>query len=234
VTERPIPSPLLLNAVRGSLRPVRPYLPAPLRALALLPVGIVLVVGIPALWTPRPNLALLGNFAGWGLSALQMLLGLGLVGLALHDAVPGQELSRRALAAVILLGVLLFLALTVTSEWLAPVPLRRRVWVHEAIGCFRMAATWGVPAFAIAAGLSLRASPTRPLVASAVCGLGTGLMTDAGMRLFCGVSTISHVLVGHGAAILLLAVLGALVGAVADRLPRLPTRGSFLGRSDGA
>lgn len=218
MAERRIPSPVLLSAVRGSLRPVRPYLPPSLRALALLPVGVVLLVGIPALWGPRPNLGLLGGFAAWGLSALQMLLGLTIVGLALREAVPGQELSRRTLAALVLLGVLLFLALTLTSEWLAPVALRRRVWVVEAIGCFRMAAMWGVPALAIASWPTVRASPTRPLVASAVCGLGTGLMTDAGMRLFCGVSTVSHVLVGHGAAILLLGALGAFVGAVADRL----------------
>ena len=218
MAERRIPSPLLLCAVRGSLRPVRPYLPPSLRALALLPVGVVLLVGIPAFWGPRPNLALLDDFAAWGLSALQMLLGLTLVGVALREAVPGQELSRRTLAALVLLGVLLFLALTLTSEWLAPVALRRRVWVVEAIGCFRMAATWGVPALAIAAWPTVRASPTHPLVASAMCGLGTGLMTDAGMRLFCGVSTVSHVLVGHGAAILLLGALGALVGVVADRL----------------
>jgi hypothetical protein len=218
VVERRIPSPLLLSAVRGSLWPVRPYLPPSLRALALLPVGVVLLVGIPAFWSPRPNLALLGGFAAWGLSALQMLLGLTIVGVALREAVPGQELSRRTLAALVLLGVLLFLALTLTSEWLAPVALRRRVWVLEAIGCFRMAAMWGVPALAIAVWPTVRASPTRPLVASAVCGLGTGLMTDAGMRLFCGISTVSHVLVGHGAAILLLGALGALVGAVADRL----------------
>jgi hypothetical protein len=218
VAERPIPSPLLLSAVRGSLRPVRPYLPPSLRALALLPVGVGLLVGIPAFWSPRPNLALLGGIGGWGLSALQMLLGLAVVGLALREAVPGQELSRRTLAVVVLLGVVLFLVLTLTSEWLAPVALRRRVWVVEAIGCFRMAATWGVPALAIASWPTVRASPTHPLVASGVCGLGTGLMTDAGMRLFCGVSTVSHVVVGHGAAILLLCALGVLVGAVADRL----------------
>jgi hypothetical protein len=218
--DRWVPSPQLLGAVRGSLRPVRPYLSPSVRALALLPVGIVLLVGIPAFWSPRPNLALLGGFAAWGLSALQMLVGLSVVGLALREAVPGRELSRRTLVALVVVSALLFVALTLTSEWLAPVALRRRVWVIEAIGCFRMAATWGVPALAIAGWLTVRASPTRPLVASAACGLGTGLMADAGMRLFCGVSTVSHVLVGHGAAILLLIVLGALAGFVVDRVRR--------------
>lgn len=218
MAELRVPSPRLLGAVRGSLRPVRPYLSPWLRALALLPVGVVLLVGIPAWWGARPNLALLGGFGGWGLSALQTLLGLTVVGLALRDAVPGQELSRRTLIALFALGVLVFSALTLASEWLAPVALRQHVWALEAVGCFRIAATWGIPALALVAGFTVRASPTRPVVAGAACGLGAGLMTDAGMRLFCGVSTVSHVVVGHGAAVLLLVLLGALVGAVTDRL----------------
>ncbi|PYQ05339.1 MAG: hypothetical protein DMF82_08755, partial [Acidobacteria bacterium] len=208
--------------MRGSLRPVRPYLPPSLRALALLPVGVVLLVGMPMLGGARPNLVLLGGVASWGLSALQMLVGLIVVGLALREAVPGRELSRRELFALVVGGALVFLALTLTSEWLAPVALRRRVWMLEAVGCFRMAASWGVAALAIAAWLVVRASPTRPWVASAACGLGTGLMTDAGMRLWCGISTVSHVLLGHGLAILLLVVLGALAGLAVDRLRASP------------
>ncbi len=92
----------------------------------------------------------------------------------------------------------------------------------EAVGCFRMAVSWGVPALGIAAWLVVRASATRPWVASAACGLGTGLMTDAGMRLWCGISTVSHVLLGHGLAILLLVVLGALAGLAVDRLRASP------------
>ena len=166
-----VPPPPLLGAVRGSLRPVRPYLPPSLRALALLPVGVVLLVGMPMLGGARPNLVLLGGVASWGLSALQMLVGLIVVGLALREAVPGRELSRRELFALVVGGALVFLALTLTSEWLAPVALRRRVWMLEAVGCFRMAASWGVAALAIAAwekgGLRRRAAePARwPFVA---------------------------------------------------------------------
>jgi hypothetical protein len=217
LTERRLPPPPLLAAVQGDLAAVRPYLSPLLRTLALVPVGIALLVGIPALWSPRPNLALLGGLGGWGLSALQGLVGLVVVGLALREAVPGRELSRRTLSALVLAGVAVFLGLTLTSQWLAPVALRRRFWTAEALGCFRMAATWGVPALGVAASLLLRAAATRPVIAGAASGLGVGLMADAGMRLFCGISTISHVVVAHGAAILLLMALGALAAAVADR-----------------
>lgn len=218
MTERRLPPPLLLGAVRGDLTPVRPYLPPLLRTLMLAPAGFALLVGIPVLWSPRPNLALLGGLAGWGLSALQTMVGLVVVGLALREAVPGRELSRRALGALVLAAMFVFLGLTVTSQWLAPVALRRKVWAAEALGCFRMAATWGVPALGVAGSLVVRAAATRPVIAGAASGLGVGLMADAGMRLFCGISTISHVVIGHGAAILLLTALGALAAALADRV----------------
>jgi len=218
VTERRLPPPLLLVAVRGDLAPVRPYFSPRLRTLTLVPLGVALLVGIPAVWSPRPNLVLLGGLGGWGLSMLQTLVGLSVVGLALREAVPGRELSRGALGALVVTTMLLFLGLTLTSQWLAPVALRRRVWVAEAVGCFRMAATWGVPALGVASSLVMRAAATRPVIAGAASGLGTGLMVDAGMRLFCGVSTISHVMVAHGAAILLLMALGALAAACADHV----------------
>lgn len=228
MAERRLPPSATLTAVRASLRPVRPYLPPLWRALALLPVGLFLLVGLPLLWGPRPNLSLLGGLGSWGLSALQMLAGLTVVGLALREAVPGRELSRRELLVLVAGGVLLFFALTLTSEWLAPVALRRKVWLHEAVGCLRMATSWGVPALAFAVLLVARASPTRPLVATAACGLGIGLMADAGMRLWCGVSTVSHVLVGHGAAIVVLVAVGALAGLGVARW-RLPSPPSKIG-----
>jgi hypothetical protein len=217
--ERRVPPPRLLGTVTGNLRPVRPYFPPLWRTLALLPVGIVLLVGIPIALGLRPNLPLLGRLGSWGLSTVQMLAGLGIVGLGLREAVPGRELSRRALLGLAAGAFALFVAVTLASAWLAPVPgYAPPVWVYQAIGCFRMAASWGLPAFAIAALLVMRAAPTRPLVAVAACGLGTGLMVDAGMRLWCGVSTVSHVLVGHGAVIVVLVAVGALAGLALDRV----------------
>jgi hypothetical protein len=221
MAERRLPPPRLVGTVDRDLRPVRPYLPPSVRALLLLPLGIVLLAGMSTLWGVRPNLPLLGSLGSWGLSVVQMLAGVAVVGLALREAVPGLELSRRALLALVAGAVLLFLSLTVTSEWLAPVALRP-AWALEALGCFRMAARWGVPAFFVAALLILRASPTRPWIAGAACGLGVGLMVDAGMRIWCGVSTISHVLLGHGAGIVVLAVLGAVAGLALDRLRGRP------------
>jgi hypothetical protein len=90
--DRQVPA-SLVSAVRRDLRPVRP-LAAPLRrALALLPIGLALLVGVPAVWGWRANLSALGPAAACGLSGLQTLAGLLIVGAALREAVPGDELS---------------------------------------------------------------------------------------------------------------------------------------------
>jgi len=218
VTEQSGPVAELVNEVRRDLRPVRPFLSPAVRALFLLPIGLALIVGIPAYWGWRGNLPMLGFGGSWGLSALEALAGLSIVGWALREAIPGRELSRGAVAAIAACAVLLFLGSTLLSAVLAPVPFRGEVFVHQAWGCLRRAAVWSLPALAVAAWLAARAAATRPALAGAICGLGAGLMADAGVRLSCSVSTPAHVLVGHGAAILLLVLAGSAAAVAADRL----------------
>jgi hypothetical protein len=217
LTDRPVAAPVLLDAIRGNLEPVRPLLSPARRAILLLPVGLALLVAMPAFWGWRHNLATLGVAASWGFSAFEALTGLLIVGLALREAVPGRELSRLAIFAIVGCGALLFVGLALASELLAPVPFRKGVWLREVWGCLSMSAIWSVPALAVASWLAARAVPTRPAVAGAICGLGAGLMADSGLRLSCGVSTPAHVLVGHGAAIVLLVSAGAGAAIVIDR-----------------
>jgi hypothetical protein len=208
--------PALLAAVRNDLRPVRP-MPSPgWRALTLLPIGLVLLIAIPAFWGWRENYSELGAMVAWGLSAIQALVGLVVVGTALKEAIPGQELNRRAVAAVIGASAVLFVAITLVTRQVAPTHEPPAVWARFAWECFWMAATSSVPGLACAAWLVSRALPTRPAVAGAVYGLGAGLMADAGVRLFCWVSTPSHVLVAHGGSILALSAAGAGAARMVD------------------
>jgi len=208
----------LLSAVRRDLKPVRPLAPPSRRALALLPVALALLAGLPAFWGLRNNFAALGPGLAWGLSALQALAGLLIAGLALREAVPGRELSATAVGMTAVSGVALFVALTLVTEYEVPLPVPPGVWVRYAWECFGMAAVGSVPALAVVAWLASRALPTRPAVAGAVYGLGAGLMADAGVRLFCWVSAPTHVLVAHGGAILFLAAAGAGAATVVERI----------------
>jgi len=219
VTPSPvIPPPELLHAVRGDLRAVRPLHSPVRRALALLPFGLALVAAIPAFWGWRENLSDMGGAAAWGLSALQALAGMLIVGLALREAVPGRELTRRALALTALAALALVAGITLVTSAIAPTSVRPGVWLRFAWECFGVALVSAVPALAAVGWLASRALPTRPAVAGAIYGLGAGIIADAGTRLFCWVSTPSHVLVAHGGAIVALAGLGALAATAVDAL----------------
>ncbi|HMM36751.1 MAG TPA: NrsF family protein, partial [Thermoanaerobaculia bacterium] len=56
--------------------------------------------------------------------------------------------------------------------------------------------------------LVLRAAPTRARLAGLLAGAGTGFLAEGVYHLDCPITHLSHVLVWHGSAILLLALLG--------------------------
>jgi hypothetical protein len=217
MTDFPLPA-ALLDKVRRDLRPVRPLAPPWRRALLMAPLGVLLVVGQPLFWQWRSNLAELGWPLTWGVSALQAVVGLVLVGAALREAVPGRHLSGGALllamggTAALVLGVTLFTAHTLPTRM--PAGVAFRYWWE----CYGMAVLAGLPAIGAAAALSVRLLAGRPAVAGALYGLGAGLMSDAGVRLFCWVTEPSHVILAHGLAVLTFAALGAGVSAILERL----------------
>jgi hypothetical protein len=207
----------LRRAVEADHRPVRPLPPPWRRALALLPLGGLAVMTAPLYWGWRSNLLELGPGLAWGLSAVQVLLGMIVIGAALREAVPGRCLSRAALGLTAAAAVAMEVGVTLATARGAPMRVPPGVWVRFAYECFGMAAVAGIPLVAVVGWLAARALPTRPAVAGALYGLGAGLVTDAGMRLFCWVSEPAHVLVSHGGAILALSAAGALATALVDR-----------------
>jgi hypothetical protein len=185
--------------------------------MALLPVGLLVVIAAPLLWGWRNNLAQLGPGLGFGLSGLQILLGIGVLGAALREAVPGRSLTRRSLLLTIAAAVLVELGVTLVTAGRVPVLVPPGVWLRYVWECLGMASVVGAPLLAAAGWLSARALPTRPALAGGLHGLGAGLVADAGTRLFCWVSEPAHVLVSHGGAILAFAAAGALIAVAVDR-----------------
>lgn len=213
---RPIPAPLL-QAVRDDARPIRPLAPPWQRALLLAPLGALLVLAVPAYWGWRANLESLGGTLAYWLSGLQAVVGLWILGAAFREAVPGRALSRRALVATGIGAPLLLLGITLVTAGAAPHPVPAGAWLRFFRECYGVAALSGVPLVAAAGWLTSRALPTRPALAGALYGLGAGLVSDAGMRLFCWVSDPGHVLASHGAAIVTFMALGAAVATALDR-----------------
>jgi hypothetical protein len=112
--------------------------------------------------------------------------------------------------------------LTFLTEGLVPAAVPSGIFARYAWECFWMAAASSVPVLAAAVWLAGRALPTRPALAGAIYGLGAGITADAGVRLFCWVSSPAHVLLAHGGAILFLAVTGAAIATVIERFKGRP------------
>ncbi len=58
--------PSLRDAVARDLRPTRPLKPPAVRALALLPLAVAIVVAVPALHFFRPDMRVIGFLRAWG------------------------------------------------------------------------------------------------------------------------------------------------------------------------
>jgi hypothetical protein len=204
--------PTLHEAIRRDLGPVRPLASPARRALALLPLGLLSLIAFPELWSWQHRVALVSP--PWGLSALETLVSLLVLAACFREAVPGRSLGRTAIAALLGLSSLVFVLVNLTTR--SPAGIPDALWLQWFGECLATALTWSVPALVVPAWLVARALPSRPALTGALCGLGTGLMADAGMRIICWDGDYVHVLVAHGGAILLLVALGALSACVVE------------------
>ena len=205
----------LFDAVERDLKPVRPLASPERRALALLPLAIALLVGLPEFWNWRTHTAL-APWPSWILSALETTLCLVILAAAFHEAVPGRELSRRTLTALVCAAGVGFVLINTTT--LSPAGISHALWIQWFRECIGTAITFSIPALIAPAWLVSRALPTRPALTGALCGLGVGLMSDAGLRLFCWDGDYAHVLVAHGGAVLVLVALGSLSATIVERI----------------
>ena len=205
----------LRSAIEADLRPVRPLATPSRRALALLPLGIVLLIGMPAFWVWFRHITVLAPWPWWSFSPLETAAGLVVLAAAFREAVPGRELPGIALSALVAVAWTGFLAINLASAVAVDVQSETVVrWIRD---CIAMTATFSVPALAIPAWLVSRALPNRPAVTGALCGLGVGLMSDAGLRMLCWNGEQVHVLAAHGGAIAMLMALGAASAVVVER-----------------
>jgi hypothetical protein len=206
-------------------------LPAPSRRLlALVPLALILFFGPPMHWGWRTNLALLPGWTSWGLSALESLGGAALMALALRQAVPGLAVRTRRMWWAFAGATLLFASVSLSTAHELPTShYDPSTWPQIAWECVFMELPFAIPALAISAWLVARALPTHPALTGSAYGLAIGLMTDAGMRLFCPIDQPFHVFAAHGGVILLSATGGALTATLIERVKyrRLRIRGGL-------
>ncbi|HEU4602226.1 MAG TPA: NrsF family protein [Steroidobacteraceae bacterium] len=218
MTEHDVPA-SLLTQVRANLEPVKPLASPSRRVVSLFPLALVLFLGPPMYYEWRENLSQLPSWASWGLSALESLGGIALMALALRQAVPGLAVRSRSMFSALAAGALLFTCVSLMTANVLPTPLHNpSAWSRLASECIVMELFFAIPSLAISAWLVARALPTRPALTGAAYGLAVGLMTDAGVRLFCWIDQPLHVFAGHGGAILIGTLGGALTAAIIERV----------------
>lgn len=210
----PSPPAALRKKILSDLRPVRPLAEPRKRALVLLPLGVALVVLVPWRLGLRQDVHVLTTLYVWGLSALQMSIGIGLVAAALREVIPGRQIPRTAILLLFASGFVLVIGITYAtwhaSGTVAPEHLRLPFWKF----CFRMPIELSLPGTFLILVLAARGVIWRPVLVGALAGLASGLMSDAGWRTFCDISDPSHVVSAHVAAILAATGIGTVAATV--------------------
>lgn len=216
----------LRRAVEADLQPVRPLSPVWVRilvAVAAAAIGIGLVLAGLKL-TLRSDMGEIPIWLSWGCTALQLGVGVALIGLALREAVPGLGVPARTIAVAIGTGVLMQVLVGVAT-WVhsSGVPYVTGRGLGAGLGCASHDLALALPALAVTLLLVFRALPLRPSVAGLLGGAGAAVVADALNHVICPMSDLRHVLVWHTGALIGLMLVGWAVGALWERR-RYPDR----------
>lgn len=216
------PPPDLLASIAGDLTPVRRGGTLGRRMALTMPVGLAVFVGLPLAVGLRADAAMLGPLVTWGASALQLGLGVWVIWAGARESVPGRRLPVAGAVAGLAAAAAAVVALTLVTYSQSPTTLAAARLLPWAAGtfCFRGSVAVGAPTLLLAGWLLARALPALPWLAGALFGAGAGLTADATWRLMCPVSDPWHVLVGHGAAVGVLTLAGAVGAWLAARRVR--------------
>jgi hypothetical protein len=190
-----------------------PQSPTRARAYALRVVAAVSAIVVDTVWVMfvkhRPDLGSLSPsqlVIGLAIPCAAMALALGALG---RSGEHGLGERKARLLALLIGSPALFVAATLLS---APPDARDGRFWHHAVGCFLVTAILaGVP-LAIGAYAFRRAFATSAAWRMCALGVASGAAAAATMSLACPVSSAGHVLVGHGAMMLLAGAVGAWVG----------------------
>lgn len=219
----PLPD-ALRRALEADHRAVRPLRPAPVRAIWVAIWAALALAVLPEMVGARADIDSLGFALSWGAAVFECLVGLGLVALALREAVPGSGIAPPVGSAALAAGIATQVAVAILSWWQRGMP--GGSFPPKGAHCFPVESTLAIPALALTMVLVGRAYAVRPRWAGLLGGAGAGLLTDGVWHLICPYADLSHVLVWHGGAVLALAALGWLTGSIVEAIRRRGVRDS--------
>ena len=205
------PSDALLAEVSRDLRAVRPW-PAPWRdALRLSPLALGIIIALPVLVGLRRDAVSVGPVVVWGVSLIQVALGIVLIWMATREGRPARRLPRGVVRAALAGAGFMVVAVSFLTFSKSPthVPHGISPWLAGMI-CYSGTTLAAAPFFALAAWFHSRFVSPHPALAGGLYGAGAALTSNAGWRLICPISTPWHVLTAHGGSVISITLLSAL------------------------
>jgi hypothetical protein len=209
----------LRQSIAEEMKPVCPLAAPWKRILWVVPLAILAFFLPMTVLGPRPDLDQLGLLLAWLPVLVQLMLGVGFMAMALHEAVPGRCVSRGAVAGLIVAALALHVSVNGTIWWLYPVPADN-TWSLWWL-CFRHELILGIPFLVVVTWLAARALPICARTVGLLSGVGGGVMADATWRMVCPVSEPSHVLSSHLGPVVFLGAIGFLLGWAWERVHKL-------------
>jgi len=194
--------------IGGNVRPVRPLLAPWKRALLLVPAALLASAATPGVLGLRGDLLNVGSLLGWGGSIVQLCIAVALIAAALREAIPAESLPGTWARLLLLSGAVIAIGLALAINVVSPEPFGRTETFQDWFYCWRGAVVGGLPLLIVLIVLLARGLPSRPALAGALAGMGTGGAVDGGWRLSCNYSNPSHVIPSHVGAVLALTLLG--------------------------
>jgi hypothetical protein len=210
MTNDSTPPDALLAEVSRDLGAVRPW-PTPWRdAVRLSPLALGIIIALPVLFGLRRDAVAVGPLVVWGVSLIQVALGIMLIWMATREGRPARRLPRGAVRAALAGAGFMVVAVSFLTFSKSPTHVPQGVppWIAGMV-CYLGSTLAATPLFLLAAWFHSRFVSPRPALAGGLYGAGAALTADAGWRLICPISTPWHVLIAHGGSVISIALLSA-------------------------
>jgi hypothetical protein len=210
----------LRQTISNDLAPVRPLPPAWMRtlyAVAVAAVGLAIIVAAFKL-SLRPDIEQIPMWLSWGCTALQLVVGVVLVGMALREAVPGSGVPTGAVTLAVSTGIVMQVLVGIVTWMHSPgMPLEKGHGFKAGMTCSSHDLALALPALTITLWLVFRALPLRPSIAGLLGGTGAAVTADAVNHILCPRSDLRHVLVWHTGMLFGLMIVGWVAGKLWGR-----------------
>ena len=210
----------LRQTISGDLRPIRPLPPVWMRTLytvAVAAAGLAIVL-VAFKLSLRPDFEELPMWLSWGCTALQLIVGVVLVGMALREAVPGRGVPAGAVTLAVCTGVVMQILVGIATWMNSPgMPLIKGHGLRAGMTCSTHDVALALPALAFTLWLVFKALPLRPSIAGLLGGTGAAVTADAINHILCPMSDLRHVLIWHTGMIFGLMLVGWLAGKIWER-----------------